>query len=135
MHGQIAYLHDQHVVTGPEAAYVRIFKLWLPDYPLPVVTNNSIPSARYIQPWWVHSAQLSIVHTDGKAFFGMRMAVVEVGSSRDCGYLGAEWQGPTRPAMLHHPQPVLYGFGWTLYPQPLVAGDVVIFRAKYEVMR
>jgi hypothetical protein len=48
--------------------------------------------------------------------------------------MGGQMQGTGEHSFMRYPQPVLYGFGWLLN-KPIAAGDVVIFRAKYEVLR
>jgi len=131
-HG-LQYLMDQHVVSAAEAAYVRIIKVWTPSRASPLVLNNSLPTTNRPEEWMVHHAEISVVHATGYVMFGYKMAIIDVGPPGFGGlYLAAEWQGGAFPAVIRSPQPVSWGIGWALYPT-LVAGDVVIFRCKYEV--
>jgi hypothetical protein len=103
------------------------------------VLNNTLAVCDRPQLWELYHAEVSVVHATGFVVQGIKMAIIENGPPGHGGlYLAADWQGGAVPAVFRSgsPTPVIYGIGWAIYPAlSLVAGDVVIFRAKYEVTR
>jgi len=131
----LQYVHDQHVISVGDAAFTRLCKYWVPGMGVPQVLNNLVPVGSQPQLWWVYHAEAAIVHTDGKAATGYRLSVVDAGPpGQGVILMGDDIQGTGVPSIMRWPQPVLFGFGWILN-KPITAGDVVIFRAKYEVLR
>lgn len=133
----VQYLMDQHVLTSAEVAYTRCLKIWTPSSRVPLVLNNTLEVCDRPQLWEVYHAEVSVVHSTGYVVQGIKMAIIENGPPGHGGlYLAADWQGGAIPAVFRGQTPVIYGLGWAIYPAlSLVAGDVVIFRAKYEVTR
>lgn len=132
----IQYVMDTHVLSSAEVAYSRCIKCWTPASTVPVVAST-LPACDRPQLWIVYHAEVSVVHSTGYVVQGIKMAVIEVGPPGHGGlYLADAFQGGAIPAAYRGATPCVYGIGWAIYPAAsLIAGDVVIFRAKYEVLR
>lgn len=132
----IVYLMDQHVITAAEAAYTRCIKCWTPQTKTATVTNNTLAVCDQPQVWLVYHAEVSVVHSNGTVVQGVKMAIIDNGPPRHGGlYLAEAFQTGLVPAVFRGMSPCSYGIGWAIYPakDALIDGDVVIFRAKYEV--
>ena len=131
----VQYLMDQHVISSGEASYTRLCKYWVPGRGLPLILDNGVPVGSMPQLWHVWHVEAALVHSDGKAATGWRCYVVDNGPpGQGAITMGGDIQGTGQPSLMRWPQPVLYGIGWLLN-KPLTAGDVLIFRAKYEVVK
>jgi hypothetical protein len=132
---ELAYVMDTHIVTAGEQAYAHLMKVWIPSKASPQMLNNALPLSNTREEWLVHHAELSVFHSDGFPIYGCNAAIIDVGPpGTGAMIMAADFMGSLRNICTRKPERCSWGIGWAIWPC-LVAGDIVVFRCKYEVIR